>query len=263
MSSSTNQMRQLPPRIMARVTACALLFLDSSRRGKIEAIAESRGIDPQDAAIMYTIGALKAAKRRGTAYSYAQALDALEAEQVGDRGCRITRSISADNTAREVARINRINAGNESTPDYMIGNVNNDMLTLHYPQMVDKATRSTRSMGKVLGTLYTAWESRETEEDPAQLMMDKELQNARDQVRQNLRLFFADYTARLSPTVQRRIKELCAANVSVGYITSRAGREDPATKKIAWFAANLFREFPHAESLTCKEFVELLREYVG
>jgi hypothetical protein len=51
---------------------------------KISAIMADRNVSELEAARIYTIGALKAAKRRGTAKNYREALELLEAEQIGE-----------------------------------------------------------------------------------------------------------------------------------------------------------------------------------
>jgi hypothetical protein len=96
----------LPPAIMARVDSCAYLF-GRERPEKVGKIVQERGVSAPEAARIYTIGVLKASKRRGTARNYREALDRLEAEQVGDRGDPLTRTVSADATARTIARICR------------------------------------------------------------------------------------------------------------------------------------------------------------
>ena len=256
---------KLPQSVMYRVQACAILFMDSSRKIKIDQIAESKGITQDEAAIMYTIGALKAAKRRGTARNYNEALDALEAEQVGDRGNRITRSVSADDTARTVTKINRINAGNRNDPVYLVSTDSGKSWTPFYSIIQEKPEVSNRRIGKVIGTLYSEWEEREAQADPAEEFNRRErleLEANAAQVKRNLDLFFNEYQNSLSKTVQERLIELVQSNVSAGYLTSRAGQNDPETKKAAWFATHLFQNFPHKENLCCREFIELLREHL-
>jgi hypothetical protein len=106
MKHVTTKRRELAPALMARVDACAYIFM-ADKPEKIKAIAEGRGVTELEAGRIYTIGALKAAKRRGTAKNYREALDMLEAEQVGDRGNPLTRTVSADNTARTIARMKK------------------------------------------------------------------------------------------------------------------------------------------------------------
>lgn len=248
-TNNTGKGHKLPERLMLRVKACAILFLDSPRAGKINQIAQDKGITVDDAAVMYTLGALKAAKRRGTARNYADALDALEAEQVGDRGSRITRTVSAANTAREAARINRINTGTTRP----MGRV---LRTLY------READTTRSMGKVLGTLYTEWESREADLDPALIAHNKAMQAEQAQVEKNLRLFFAEYADRLSKTSKARLYELAGYTGNPGYLFG-PGMKDPETKRLAWGAYRLYEAFPYHDDICGKEFIELVRKYLS
>jgi len=274
--------RVLPPAIMARVRACAILFLDSARRARIAEIADGKGIEIGDAAIVYAIGALKAAKRRGTARTYREALDLLEAEQVGDRGSRIARSISADKTAREVARINRINAGDSCTidgvryvHDYDIAHREYGYTTegeytyrdvdsvAHFADAPGPDKPDTgRSVGKVLGTLYTDWEARERNFDPALVMLDRDMQDRYRQVERNLQLFFREYQSRLSKTSKARLIEIAESDIGPGYMASAAGYSDPQAKRIAKAARYLYDNFPHKDGISCREFIRLVRKYV-
>jgi hypothetical protein len=106
MKNVTTKKWELAPALMARVDACAYIFI-ADKPGKISAIMESRGVMALEAGRIYTIGALKVAKRRGTARNYREAIEALENEQAGDRGNPLTRTISADKTANIIARCNK------------------------------------------------------------------------------------------------------------------------------------------------------------
>jgi hypothetical protein len=77
----------------------------------------------------------------------------------------------------------------------------------------------------------------------------------------NIRRYMTEYVSRLSNTCQRRIEEIKADTHSSGYLSSRAGREDKATKSIARAAESLFSNFPHNESLNRREFIDLVRQY--
>jgi hypothetical protein len=250
---------------MNRVKACAVLFLDSPAREKIERFANEKGITVENAAIAYTLGALKAMKRRGTASSYAEALDTMEAEQVGDRGNKLTRTVSADNTARIIQKINKINAGSKEEPAYLRSIDKGKTWTPHYPIAVDKAGVSSRSMGKVLGTLYTEWESREIEADPVVVVYNEAINAEKAQIEQNMRLFFAEYASRLSVTAKARLYELAASKVKANYLLSNAPRydTDKAIRSLSNVSFKLYESFPHRESITGTEFIELVRSYVN
>jgi hypothetical protein len=66
MENVTVKRRELAPAIMARVDACAYIFMADTPE-KINAIMEDRGVSEQEAGRIYIIGALKHAIRRGTA----------------------------------------------------------------------------------------------------------------------------------------------------------------------------------------------------
>jgi hypothetical protein len=129
----------------------------------------------------------------------------------------------------------------------------------------DKPTRPT-TIGKVLGTLYTEWEAREQMADPVY-----EVCNA--VIERNLRVFFAEYTSRLSQTVRMQLADLAAyirresnGNVlavdeAVQALTSAKGKKDPGTSKLAKFVDNLHYRFDHKESVSCPEFIGLLYRY--
>jgi hypothetical protein len=260
MSNTKN--RALPPDQMARVTACAHLFMDS-REEKINGIAADKGVTPIEAATIYTLGALKAAIRRGTARNYREALDRLEAEQVGDRGDRLLRTVSMDDTARMIARINRANAGNSSIPDYYRSTDNGASWTPHYPAQATKPANTTdRAAGRVLGTLYTQWEERQADTDLDVVMGKAEMDARTAQIERNLTLFFAEYVSRLSRTSKVRLYDLVGSKIDPAYLTSRKGQADPETKGLAWGAAHLFKGFTHKAGLTCRNFIDMVRRYV-
>jgi uncharacterized protein YeaO (DUF488 family) len=218
---------------------------------------------------MYTIGALKCAKRRGTAYTYRQALDQLEAEQVGDRGCRLTRTLSADDTAAIVNRINRINEGERVTINGIKYVHDYDRVYAdgtrkpHYSSITrDKPIGTSRKIGKVLGALYTEWDNRSTDLDPVEVIADKDRQEQYRQVQSNLSRFFREYVSRLSDTSKARLQELAKSTDKASYLTSLAGYKDKATKRLAAAIRYLYDNFVHKDAISCSEFIELVRKYV-
>jgi len=272
--------RKLPERLMLRVKACALIFMASKRAYKIGQIADVKGIGFEDAAIMYTIGALKKVRRQGLARNYEQALERLEAEQVGDRGNQIAKTLSADKTAREVNRINRINDGEKFSIDGVkyhhdynnIVTINGKKEAIPHFSIIEKKESEHRP-NKVLGTLYAEWESRQIESDPAiqagkwiNLETLKEAHKTTDGVNKiidgNLRRFFAEYTSRLSKTAKRRLYELAESNIDPAYLMSRAGQLDVKTKRESWGAYTLYSGFPHRESISGIEFINLIRKHI-
>jgi hypothetical protein len=280
MEHVTTRKRELAPKLMARVDACAHIFI-ADKPEKINAIMEGRGVTELEAGRIYTIGALKMARRRGTARTYREALENLEAEQAGDRGNLLTRSISADNTARKIAQYARMNDNTPirvNTVDVVRmawARMDNQPLTAYaQPQNwhiaerepeEEKRTRS-RNMGRVLGTLYTEWEARELDADPFNEVRHTVIEK-------NMTVFFTEYLSRLSRTVKMRIADLVKyvrkesngnalkAERIISALTSARGREAPGTSKLANFAANLHRNFEHKEAVTCPEFIGLLYRY--
>ena len=257
--------RQLPPRIMQRVQACAILFLAGSRARRIAEIAAAKGIDVESASIMYTIGALKRAKRQGAARNYEDALEKLEAEQVGDRGSRITRTLSADKTARQIARINRINAGERFVMDgihyvYDYDNIvtaDGKTKAIGHFSIIDGKDKTEPKPSKVIGTLYAEWEDRQKQiGDSVQVMINNSID-------QNLKLFFADYAARLSKTAKKRLYELAGSDTDPALLMGKGKLSgDPALRRETWGAYTLYSGFPHKESVTGIEYVDLVRAHI-
>jgi len=271
---------KLSERDMARVNACAILFLASKRAPRIQQIADAKGISLGDAATMYTLGALKRAKRQG-ARTYGEALERLEAEQVGDRGNKITRTANAERLSRTVNRINRVNAGDKITIDGVqyvhdydqIVTVDGVREAIPHFAIMDKVEGEPRTC-KVMGTLYAQWEERKAKSDPAiqaDTWINLELLQAERQgvdainnvIDNNLRLYFADYAARLSRTAQRRLYELATSDTDPAYLMGKARDADnKAMRRAAWGAYTLYSGFPHRESISGVEFINLVRQHV-
>jgi hypothetical protein len=272
--------RELAPELMARVDGCAYIF-KADRPDKINAIMEGKGVTEAEAGRIYTLGALKDRIRQGRAKNYRGAIDVLEAEQVGDRGCLLTRTVNADRTASVVAHYQRIN---NSTP-MLVNHVDvvrmawarmdNQPLTVYaQPEnwrvevVTPKENKRVHaaSVGKVLGTMYTEMEFRQELSDPVY-----ECSNA--VIQKNLEAFFKEYVSRLSKTVKSRLDDLSEyvsnksngdeleAEKAIKNLTSAKGRTDPETSKLSVFVDHLHRHFEHKDALTCPEFTELLLRY--
>jgi hypothetical protein len=280
MENVTTKKRELAPELMARVDACAYIFI-ADRPEKISAIMESRNVSELDAGRIYTIGALKAAKRRGIAGNYREALEALEAEQVGDRGNPLTRTISADAAARVIAKYRRINDNSPMRTNTVDVNrmswarMDRQPYTA-YTQPHTWRTEDTQpkevkrehslNVGKILGTMYSQIEDRFENTDAIY-----EAYNAA--IERNMAVFFKEYTSRLSRTVKMRLIDLAdyisresngsalKAERVINALTSAKGRKAPETSKMANFAANLHRQFEHKDAVSCPEFVSLLYWY--
>jgi hypothetical protein len=280
MENVTTKKRELAPALMARVDACAYIFM-ADKPDKISAIMEDRKVSELEAGRIYTIGALKAAKRRGTAKNYREALEALEAEQVGDRGNPLTRTISADNTARVIAKYQRMT---NNTPMYT---TTVDVIRMSWAHMdnqpytayvqpgkwttadkepcIDECKHALNT-GRILGSMYTDMVYRQDRLNPVYDAYDFVMEK-------NLKVFFAEYISRLSRTVKMRLADLAGyinresngsalkAERVISALTSAKGREAPETSKTANFAANLHRQFEHKDTVSCPEFISLLYRY--
>jgi hypothetical protein len=129
-----------------------------------------------------------------------------------------------------------------------------------------KKRAHTVNIGMVLGTLYTEWEARTLEADPFNEVR-------RNSIEKNLRVFFAEYTSRLSRTVKKRLVELVAyldnesngdaqkAEQAIYSLTSAKGSKAPETSKMAGFIHNLHQNFEYKNSITQSEFISLLYQY--
>jgi hypothetical protein len=264
--------RKLTDDQMLRVRSCAILYAygdDKRIKDKIADIATAKQIDYDQASIAYVIGTLRNYKRFGHAGNYNQALDMLEAYQVGDRGCPLTRTVSQDNTQRQINRINRINKGLSTTLagttyvyDYdIVTTIGDTTYTVPHITEVSKHTDTVdrgRGMGKVLGTLYTQWESKQASIDPAKVF-DYEYRKDYKQVQANLMRFFTDYCNNLSKLSKTRLQELITSTVDSAYLTSRQGRNDPQIAKLSQSVKWLHSNFPHKDSITCREYIDLIR----
>jgi hypothetical protein len=259
----------IPAYLMPRVDACATIFI-ADKPETIKSIALLNKCDEMTAARIYTIGALKAAKRRGTARNYREAVERLENEQTGDRGDPVTETIRAEKTALNIARINRMNnsgtmavyrqgftvdpEGNAGQTRFFTGNMES-----REPAEQTERPHTVR-MGRVMGTLYVQWEEREAE-TTFDTLFNRVTDTTEDTIAANLRLYFADYTRRMSKTVKERIAELQRYTGDVKALVSAKGREDPETSKLAKFVVNLHQHFDHKDALTVSEFAGLLKRY--
>ena len=276
--------RKISPKLMLRVQACAILFMASKRKECIERIAEAKGIELEQAAIMYTLGALKRAKRQGVAKNYTQALDNLEAEQVGDRGNPITKSRQADKMSRYIDKLNRKNKGDvivmdkvkyihdydftfmERLPLAPIVAIIPKQLTPHFEVIdIKEKKQNMRNVGRVLGTLYAKWEEQTEQYNPINIITNRELDAKRAQVEKNLSLYFADYSARLSNTSYKLLKEIAQSDIKPTILMSDEGlkSDNKELKKLSWQAYTLYKGFPHKDAITGCQFIELIRQYIN
>jgi hypothetical protein len=249
--------RTIPPALMLRIKSCAFIF-QVDKPEKINAIAQGKGIAIDEAGIAYTIGCIKSMKRTGTARNYQEALDILEARQMGDRGDNLN---PPNALSRNVEKINRMNKGTTYTPEYIRSVDHGKTWAAVFPANKPENRSHTRNMGKIYGSMYTAQAEREAESDPERIMSKTQFESVQAHRDKHLKLFFAEYFTRLSKTCQRRIKELKDSPEKSAYLASRAGREDPKTKGMARAAENLFSNFPYREELNRREYIDLVRQY--
>jgi hypothetical protein len=256
--------RAIPKSVMRRVDACGIIF-QADHEEKIADIMDARNVDAQEAARIYIIGTLRAMKRRGEARSYKEAVELLEERQVAGRHAQIGEARPFD---REVERINAINYEEPARifrPGFIVDD--NGAAEYHLFPMGVVANKlpqgrlESKNMGKVLGTLYTQWEAKTAQNDPALLQEAQELEAAKDHVAKHLRLYFKEYMSRLSKTVQGKVQALKAAQASPEFIMSIAGRSEPSTRTLHFFVGNLFRNFEHRLGLKPAEFIKLLQNY--
>jgi hypothetical protein len=254
---SKKEKRMISPALMPRIKTCAFIF-QADKPEKINAIAQGKGITIDDAGIAYTIGCLKSMKRTGIAGNYREALDVLEARQVGDRGDNLN---PPNEISRYVEKINRINKGNAYTPEYIRSVDHGKTWTAIFPGSKPKNKKHIRNMGKIYGSMYTVQAEREADSDPARIMSKAQFESVQAHRDKHLKLFFAEYNSRLSKTYQRRIQEIKASTETSAYLASRVGREDPRTKGIAIAAMHLLSNFSYKEGLNRREFIDLVRQY--
>ena len=227
---------------MRRVEACAIIVAHDKSE-KIEAIAESSDCTKYDAAIRYIIGSLKAGIRRGTYRTYSDALDALEREQIGDRGESIG---GLNELERTVRRINHENAKPSTQWER----------ELMSAQEVTEKKSHKRNMAKVYGALYVQWEEREERS-----AVDYIYEHDAYTVNETIRAYISEYIGRLSPTAQKAVKAIAEAQYSADAIaTAKPDTEGYALRNKLNY---LHRGFPKREAITAREFGELLQKYAA
>lgn len=224
---------------MRRIEACAIIAA-SDKAEKIEAIAEATDSTIEDAAIRYIIGALKAGIRRGTYRTYSDALDALEREQIGDRGESIG---GLNELERTVRRINHINA----TPSTAW-----ERALMGSKEVTEKKNHK-RNMAKVYGTLYVQWEEKE-----AKNTIEYSVMTAR--IEETIRAYISEYIGRLSPTAQKAVKAIAEATYSADAIATASDGDGKALRNKANY---LYKGFPKRDAISTREFVAILQRYAA
>jgi hypothetical protein len=248
---------------MDRVDACAVIYA-ADKPERIGKIAENKGVDAHTAAVIYTLGALKYLKKRGIARNYADAIAQIEDRQVGARVNPLQVTASADNTAGQVARLNRLTNASDMAVYREGFTVSPEGVAEQARFFVEKAKsedpkseprRHTVNMGKVFGTLYTQWEEREADDT-----LENDFTAAT--VKRNLTAFFKEYEDRLSDRSRQNLYAITKYTGDAKDITSAEARNDPETKRLYKTVDNLFYNFPHKDAITRPQFVDMVREYI-
>lgn len=233
---------------MKRIEACAIIVAHDKAE-KIADMAETLECDTMDAAKRYIIGALKAGIRRGTYRTYSDALDALEREQVGDRG----ESIGALNELeRTVRRINHINAkpSTEWERELLNGKEVTELKRRH----------DVRNMAKVYGSLYVQWIEREDAGTVEYIYETAEHDAEVLKIDSVISAYIREYIGRLSPTAQKAIRLIVESAYNSEAIATAKDGDGKALRNKAEY---LHRGFPERKAVSVREFVEILRKYAA
>ena len=232
---------------MKRIEACAIIVAHDKSE-KITDMAETLACSTMDAAKRYIIGALKAGIRRGTYRTYSDALDALEREQVGDRGESIGELSELERTVR---RINHINAKPSTIWEHEL---------MSAKEVTEKKESHGRNMAKVYGSLYVQWIEME-EDNRAEVIYETAEHDARIlQLDSVLSAYISEYIGRLSPTAQKAVKAIAEARYSADAIaTAKDGEGYALRNKLNY----LHKGFPQREAVTPREFARILQKYAA
>ena len=242
---SKGDMMALSAMTMKRIEACAWIAA-SDKQEKIKAIAEATGNNTLDAAKMYIIGALKAGIRRGTYRTYSDALDALEREQVGDRG----ESIGALNELeRTVRRINHINAKPSTAWEIEL---------MGSKEVTEKKRHDIRNMAKVYGSLYVQWLEREDAGNVEYIYETAEHDAQVLKIDSTIRSYIHEYIGRLSPTACKAIRAIVESAYSADAIASAKDGDGYALRNKLNY---LHRGFPKRDAISPREFAHILKRY--
>jgi hypothetical protein len=213
-------------------------------------------------ALKYCVKTCKGMITTGQARNYTDAIEKLECLQVGDRGDPITRSISQDDTNRVVTRINRINKGINTVVNghnylYDYDQIIDGIKLAHYT-ITDTITNnpSNRAMGKVLGTLYTEYDKRINELDPAKEMMKQKNDKQLKKIEQNLKLFYADYFDHVSEKAKNILLQLADSDHDITTDQRRKG------DKLANSVYRIYESFTHRDTVKFSDFIAQIRKYL-
>lgn len=232
---------------MKRIEACAIIAAHDKAE-KIADMVETLECDTMDAAKRYIIGALKAGIRRGTYRTYSDALDALEREQVGDRGESIGALSDIDRTVR---RINHINAKPSTAWEREL---------LNGKEVTELKRAHSRNMAKVYGSLYVQWIEREDAGTVEYIYETAEHDAEVLRIDSTIQAYMHEYIGRLSPTAQKAIRLIVESAYNSEAI---AAAKDGDGKALRNKAEYLHRGFPERKAVSVREFVEILKKYAA
>ena len=232
---------------MKRIEACAIIVAHDKAE-KITDMAETLECSIMDASKRYIIGALKAGIRRGTYRTYADALDALEREQVGDRGESIGALSDIDRTVR---RINHINAkpSTEWERELISTEDMNALKRVH-----------SRNMAKVYGSLYVQWIEREDAGNVEYIYETAEHDAEVLKIDSTIQAYMREYIGRLSPTAQKAIRLIIESAYNSEAIATAKDGDGKALRNKAEY---LHRGFPERRAVSVREFIDILRKYIA
>jgi hypothetical protein len=230
--SGDNMARKLPISIMKRVDACAIIFTADNQE-KIDLIAEYKEVTKEVAARIYIIGILKASIRRGTARSYADAIDQYEARQAGDRLNSVTMPSSI---TAEVSRINKINKVTGTG-----------------------GRKHVRNMAKVIGSLYVQWEDIEASYDPAVVYTRSEFNKLVTSAEDEIARYMSDYVSRLSATARASLRKIVESMYSDSAIMT--ARDSSECSRLRDKVRYLHDGFPARDNVGANDYLKLIRKY--
>jgi hypothetical protein len=269
-----------PGEIQERILSCAYLFA-CSKLDIIARLADKLMTDMLSASVRYTMRAMKVHKAMGmNAY---EAIEAVEERQTAtvDQLANAVNRYNAGTTGlyRAIQRINGINRQCETLhtlgtlndqgrgPDYY--NVLDGLSYPHYPDtrkdgVKVRNTMYNTQMGKVMGSLYTEWESRTQDTDIAKCMMDPDTRDSNAIIADNIRRYMLEYSDRVSPTAKQLLCKLVELdNETVASLTTRKGRSDSYIAVLYNKIMRLHKGFPAAKGVSVKGFIKLIRKYLS
>lgn len=228
---------------MLQIRACAIIMADEKREF-FARIAEENGETVEAMALRYTLGSLKAMIKRGQCATYAQAAEVMEDEQTGAMRVALP---AMGSVAKDVARINAANRVTMAS-------------SAHARVRIGSSRLTARGLGKVYGSLYVEWIGKESDSSPDSILDANERQAREVRAESIIKAYINEYIEHVSKTAQKAIHEIVHSHYSVDSIMqSYGGEEGKLHNKIKY----LHKGSPVADSVTAREWLELLRKYAA